>query len=1012
MSTGTIRQFPVFGTDATGYDNTDAIEPVVDGESITGAILGRPSQNLRERTEVVRDVLEDLQYLADADRSLMLAGPGTVTWPGSTTAGATGIFTLSDVLFLLPALTPGSAQVSPVPPVQSVFGSLTLTRDSDSMASIGVASLLRGYHGGDKINITVVAGAVYSCELADETTMSIIITATGATTLADIIASLNALLNANGDNVCAAALIGGAAGPDLIEVPQALQYVSSGYDGEGHTLTPAQLAAFFAGPGDQLAEGDSLCVQYSTMIDTSPATDGGRRQALAENANTSITSAMLFNSRRFPSLLPNAIPICKVINGRLCFINGQQVPAGASAYDLGLGVGGDAAIDMMRNCIVSGFAQGAHAALTFAVGVGTYWRTGQRLAKVADTVALTNNATNYVYIDTDGNLASTTVLATAVALTRVLLYRAVTVLGAIDTVTDLRRNLTHYNSRAFITVGGSDCDFEALESAVAWADLMVGEGEDTYFEIVIQGAVTMVSTIVLSRALRIRQNDPANGSIATPSGLPAFSVPSGTIDKVSFKDITFNIPTTAGSSLVEIGGTAACSFWEIDNCTVNGGADENTISVLGSAAHDGWRITRNKFSGMAHTAAYASILLERMRGAVVEGNHITGGTGDAFDAGIKVMYGAVGNVIENNTILTGGLAIEVSDDDFAGVLDDPSQGNRVTKNFVEETRATAVRVAAHTIVDGNFFKGCNTNGGAADGVIVLDGGFSTVNKNLIVDWSNNVAIWLIAGSDGCVIEDNIMTTSIAGADAAVAAPVSAFDALIIRGNYVDLLVGAAAGAGQGAAAFSMLLCVGAVISGNVIRNVGSDATPATVVIGVSDSSVVANNTLVNCRGPQLSAGTLSNISGNTDDNDNTSLLSTPEHDEVVLSTPPVLLSPGSWAYVAGLSYIVAGGALQGFLLIPGLRVGDRLKSVTLKTFGDGAITFIWSIAKFSTSMGGSTVGVSQNAGATPAAWTDQTYDVPDTTLGDGETFLISIVASAGATYRVGSLLVTIDRPRA
>lgn len=861
MSTGTVRQFPIYADDETGYGLPAAVEPIVDGEGINGTVLSRPAQNLRLRTEKVRGVLEDLLYLADADRVLMLAGPGTVTWPGSTTAGGTGIFTISDALFLLPALTPGSAQTSPIPPVGSEFGSLALTRASDSMPSIGVTSLLRGYHGGDKINVTVVAGAVYSCVLADETTMSIVITVTGATQLSTVITSLDALLNGNGDNICDAGLINGAVGTDIIESPQAQQFMELGYDAEGHTLTPAQLATFFGVAGNELAEGDSLCVQYSTMIDETPATDGGRRQSLPENSNTAVTSGMLFNSRVNPDRLPNSLPVCKVINGRLVFIGGQQVPAGAVGFDLGTGHTSIAVADVMRNVVVSGFDEGTHVALSFEVDAGVYWLNGTRLSKALDSVALANNATNYVYIDTDGDLKATATSSTAVALTRLVLYQVVTAGGAITTVTDLRRYLTKYNSRRFVTVGGTNCDFATLESAYAWTGLMGAAGEDTYFEIVIQGDVSMAGTMVIDHAITISQNIAGNGHINTPSGAFAFTIATGTVAKVIFKNVQFNVPTAAGSGLLEVSGTAVCDDWEFDNCTIVGGRDEHIIDVR-SGPHKGWRIANCKFSGMAHTALSACVLLQQMTGAVIEKNRILGGLGDLFDAGILVMYGSDNNVIQDNHITTGGLGIAVVDDDITVTLTEPSQGNLITKNTIIGTEETAIEVGAYNTVNDNYLGDCMLSGGGSQGAIHVFGRDVIISKNTIRNWGAGNAIVLNASGHGARITDNMIATTGAGAGV----PVYSTGTLIgvtVSGNYMDVEVGAGAGAGVAAgAAIYLLTCTNCVIVGNTILNVGTTGSPSLGIILVGANSTVANNNAINCRGAGIAAGVDSVIAAN------------------------------------------------------------------------------------------------------------------------------------------------------
>jgi hypothetical protein len=236
-------------------------------------------------------------------------------------------------------LTPGFAQAAPIPPVASAFGGLHLKRASDSMDSIVVTSLRRSYAAGDQINVVVSAGLVFSCVLDVETTYqrTIRIVATGTTTLSVAIAALAALTPTGpvGDTtpIVTAALEGGALGTDLLLTTQARQYMSGNYDGEGHTITPANLASFFvSNPLQALAEGDTLCVNYAMVTDT--ASTGGRRQAIPENANTAIPAGAYFNSRSHPENLVNALPICKVVNGNLVFSTGIEVLAGETNVSL------------------------------------------------------------------------------------------------------------------------------------------------------------------------------------------------------------------------------------------------------------------------------------------------------------------------------------------------------------------------------------------------------------------------------------------------------------------------------------------------------------------------------------------------------------------------------------------------------------------------------------------------------------------------------------------------------
>jgi hypothetical protein len=338
---GPVKQFVDFSINTasdTGADTPVSVQPVNNGEVVDQTTLNRPSENLRQRTEAIRSLESDSLYLRDADRSLILTGPGKVSWPGSTTVAASGIPTISDNLYLLPMLTPGFPQTAPVPPVASAYGKIHLKRASDSLDSILVTSRRRSYAGGDQINITVIPGSTFAVTLdaANSYRRTITIVAiVGTTTLAQTITGLLALTPTAPDNapLVLAVLEGGALGSDLLLSTQAKQYMAGNYDGEGHVITPANVASFFvSNPTQALAEGDTLCAYFPMVSDTTAV--GGRRQAIPENSNTAIAASAFFNSRVRPEYLVNALPICKVVSGALVFSTGTEIAAGDTNVSL------------------------------------------------------------------------------------------------------------------------------------------------------------------------------------------------------------------------------------------------------------------------------------------------------------------------------------------------------------------------------------------------------------------------------------------------------------------------------------------------------------------------------------------------------------------------------------------------------------------------------------------------------------------------------------------------------
>ncbi len=313
----------------TGQNNSDSVLPYENGEILNQTVLDRPIEQLRLRTERIRDVLDDALYLRDADRHLLLAGPGQVTWPGAA-PGNTGIPVLSDNLFIIPFLTPGAS--GNTPPIASSFGSLTLNK-AGGAAGITVTSRRRNYEGGHKFNVTVVSGSPTSVVLQGSPPRNVVVTAAAGTILDTVVNAINALVDEQGTQALTAALAGGAGAGDLLAIPQAQQYVQGNWDAEGHVLTPANVASFFATSGNALKEGDTLAVWYAALTeDPAHASTlgplGGRRQSIPENSNTTVPAGSLFNSRLHPERLTNALPIAKVINGSLVLINGTRIAAG------------------------------------------------------------------------------------------------------------------------------------------------------------------------------------------------------------------------------------------------------------------------------------------------------------------------------------------------------------------------------------------------------------------------------------------------------------------------------------------------------------------------------------------------------------------------------------------------------------------------------------------------------------------------------------------------------------
>ena len=101
------------------------------------------------------------------------------------------------------------------------------------------------------------------------------------------------------------------------------------------------------------------------------------------------------------------------------------------------------------------------------------------------------------------------------------------------------------------------------------------------------------------------------------------------------------------------------------------------------------------------------------------------------------------------------------------------------------------------------------------------------------------------------------------------------------------------------------------------------------------------------------------------------------------------------------------GAAIGFLILP-FDVGERIKSVTVALFGDGAADVTIDVKTVTTA------GVLASIGTTtvnnqPAAWSDTTLDVTDTTVTASLALHIRFDVTATG-LSIGNVRVTYDRP--
>lgn len=148
--------------------------------------------------------------------------------------------------------------------------------------------------------------------------------------------------------------------------------------------------------------------------------------------------------------------------------------------------------------------------------------------------------------------------------------------------------------------------------------------------------------------------------------------------------------------------------------------------------------------------------------------------------------------------------------------------------------------------------------------------------------------------------------------------------------------------------------------------------------------------------------------------------STGEHKfpERTVSLGPLGLSLTNWA--PNTDGAMASSGAGSYVKTLSFNVGERVKSIKLRLFGDGSVDLTGQLFRKTGYDGSANTGAQLASLASPTtgsasnipagvALTDLTYDIADTTLAANDLLQLTITASATG-LRVHDVLVTFDRP--
>lgn len=303
----------------TGQDNTDAIAPITNGEPATQTVLRRAPENLRERTEDVRQFAEEMAYYRDVQH-LSVHTAGDITWGGTVLEGGDGKITQAAAIFIKPFLTPRA--------------------DTKGTLSIGVAA-------SNQITYTVAAtgwstermnqvfvehrdslGAALSGIITDGPVKRIIVVFDSTNTSHDAAAVKTAVdIAVAADTDLVGNLVTTTNAAALVPIASITETRIEGTaEAEEHRINAGVLDSLTT--TTPLQSGDTIAIWYRYLVDPTGGFDG-RRESTSTHGNVNIPISALFITSLEPSKIPGAIPLCTVTgntsnpSGRLVFIDGS-----------------------------------------------------------------------------------------------------------------------------------------------------------------------------------------------------------------------------------------------------------------------------------------------------------------------------------------------------------------------------------------------------------------------------------------------------------------------------------------------------------------------------------------------------------------------------------------------------------------------------------------------------------------------------------------------------------------
>jgi hypothetical protein len=349
----------------TGSALDESIQPIENREPLDETHLGRPGENLRNRTEIIREAY-DLQELLDrSDRGLVVLNAPTVRLIFSDT-GSTGYFSFrlnttgvwgdgNTQDLLIGPLVSASTLGTSVPVVAKLYhydttvspqgGAFTLTaRKPDGFGGYLPRKVAEGAHNiyfrmykETGVNTLSVAleGVVDQDNPAPESgpvTIAVRIADDNTSRVADLKVAIAAHTGAN--KLVLAEEIGDEFDFLVETLVDPIRFYEdhtssiAGIDDELIRISSSALTTYFSTSANKLTEGAFLVVDFATPV-----------ARLVNDYSDTVTLRTirldLASDTRTIAKNPGTVPICKMLNGKLYFMNGRCFESGTWDYLVG-----------------------------------------------------------------------------------------------------------------------------------------------------------------------------------------------------------------------------------------------------------------------------------------------------------------------------------------------------------------------------------------------------------------------------------------------------------------------------------------------------------------------------------------------------------------------------------------------------------------------------------------------------------------------------------------------------